>query len=137
MLRQRVYGLALGREDLNDHTALRRDVAMQTAVGVDHEVASAPTLCRLESWATHAAAVRLHEVLLDQFVACFASSPEELVLDFDATDNPLHGHQRGASSTATTTAIATCRCTCSVASNCCARTCGRAASTRPSTRRRS
>jgi hypothetical protein len=38
-----------------------------------------------------AAAVRLHEVLLDQFVASFGSPPEELVLDFDATDNPLHG----------------------------------------------
>ena len=44
MLRQRVYGLALGWEDLNDHKALRLDVAMQTAVGVDREVASAPTL---------------------------------------------------------------------------------------------
>jgi hypothetical protein len=95
MLRQRVYGLALGWEDLNDHTALRRDVAMQTAVGVDHEVASAPTLCRLESWASRGAAVRLHEVLLDQFVASFGAPPEELVLDFDATDNPLHGHQEG------------------------------------------
>jgi hypothetical protein len=42
MLRQRVYSLALGWEDLNDHGALRCDVAMQTAVGVDREVASAP-----------------------------------------------------------------------------------------------
>ena len=48
MPRQRVYALALGWEDLNDHGALRCDVAMQTAVGVDREVASAPTLCRLE-----------------------------------------------------------------------------------------
>ena len=48
MLRQRVYGLALGWEDLNDHQALRQDVAMQTAVGVDEAIASAPTLCRLE-----------------------------------------------------------------------------------------
>ena len=48
MLRQRVYGLALGWEDLNDHGALRQDVALQTAVGVDREIASAPTLCRLE-----------------------------------------------------------------------------------------
>lgn len=50
MLRQRVYGLALGWEDLNDHQARRQDVAMQTAVGVDDDIASAPTLCRLE-WA--------------------------------------------------------------------------------------
>lgn len=43
MLRQRVYALALGWEDLNDHGALRQDVAMQTAVGVDEAAASAPT----------------------------------------------------------------------------------------------
>jgi hypothetical protein len=95
MLRQRVYALALGWEDLNDHGALRCDVAMQTAVGVDREVASAPTLCRLEKWADRATAWRLHEVLVDQFIASFKAAPEELVLDFDATDNPLHGQQEG------------------------------------------
>jgi Transposase DDE domain group 1 len=95
MLRQRVYGLALGWEDLNDHGALRQDVAMQTAVGVDREVASAPTLCRLEKWADRATAWRLHQVLVDQFIASFETVPEELVLDFDATDNPLHGQQEG------------------------------------------
>jgi hypothetical protein len=93
MLRQRVYGLALGWEDLNDHKALRGDVAMQTAVGVDREVASAPTLCRLEKWADRATAVRLSELLVEQFIASFERAPEELVLDFDATDNPLHGQQ--------------------------------------------
>jgi Transposase DDE domain group 1 len=93
MLRQRVYGLALGWEDLNDHQALRCDVAMQTAVGVDREVASAPTLCRLEKWADRATAVRLSELLVEQFIASFEQAPEELVLDFDATDAPLHGQQ--------------------------------------------
>jgi hypothetical protein len=95
MLRQRVYGLALGWEDLNDHKALRQDVAMQTAVGVDREVASAPTLCRLEKWADRATAVRLSELLVEQFITSFKQAPEELVLDFDATDNPLHGQQEG------------------------------------------
>ena len=95
MLRQRVYGLALGWEDLNDHGALRCDVAMQTAVGVDREVDSAPTLCRLEKWADKATAWRLHEVLVEQFIASLKSAPEELVLDFDATDNPLYGPQEG------------------------------------------
>lgn len=61
---------------------------MQTAVGVDCEVASAPTLCRLEKWADQATAWRLHEVLVDQFIASFKTAPEELVLDFDATDSP-------------------------------------------------
>ena len=93
MLRQRVYGLALGWEDLNDHGALRQDVAMQTAVGVDREVASAPTLCRLEKWADRATAWRLHQVLVEQFIASFKTAPKELVLDFDATDNPLYGKQ--------------------------------------------
>ena len=93
MLRQRVYGLALGWEDLNDHASLRLDVAMQTAVGVDREVASAPTLCRLENWADRQTAWHLHQVLVEQFIASFTSAPEEIVLDFDATDNPLHGQQ--------------------------------------------
>ena len=95
MLRQRVYGLALGWEDLNDHGALRQDVAMQTAVGVDEEIASAPTLCRLEKWADKTTAWKLHEVLVEQFIASFATAPQELVLDFDATDNPLYGQQEG------------------------------------------
>jgi hypothetical protein len=86
-------GLALGWEDLNDHKALRQDVAMQTAVGVDREVASAPTLRRLESWADRATAVHLSELLVEQFIASFERAPEELVLDFDAADNPLHGQQ--------------------------------------------
>jgi hypothetical protein len=95
MLRQRVYGLALGWEDLSDHGALRQDVAIQTAVGVEHEVASAPTLCRLEKWADHKTAWRLHRVLVEQFIASFKTAPEELILDFDATDNPLYGQQEG------------------------------------------
>ena len=95
MLRQRVYGLALGWEDLNDHSTLRQDVAMQTAVGVDREVASAPTLCRLEKWADRSSALRLHQVLIEQFIASFKDAPQELVIDFDATDNPLYGQQEG------------------------------------------
>jgi Transposase DDE domain group 1 len=95
MLRQRVYGLALGWEDLNDHQALRQDVAMQTAVGVDADIASAPTLCRLEKWADKTTAWGLHQVLVEQFIASFKTAPKELVLDFDATDNPLYGQQEG------------------------------------------
>jgi len=90
MLRQRVYGLAPGWEGLNDHGALRQDVALQTAVGVEREVASAPTLCRREKWAGRATAWRLHEVLVDQFMARFDAAPRALVLDIDATDNPLY-----------------------------------------------
>ena len=68
-------------------------MAIQTVVGVAREVASAPTLCRLEKWADQASAWRLHEVLVEQFIASFKTAPEELVLDFDATDNALYGQQ--------------------------------------------
>lgn len=95
MLRQRVYALTLGWEDLNDHSALCNDVAMQTAVGADETIASAPTLCRVEKWADRSSAVRLHQVLVDQFIASVTTAPNELVLDFDATHNPLFGRQEG------------------------------------------
>ena len=95
LLRQRLYAIALGYEDLNDHESLRRDVALQTAVERDDCLASAATLCRLESRAERETAWRLHEVLLDQFVASFKRPPKKLMLDFDATDDPVHGDQEG------------------------------------------
>ncbi|MCA3219641.1 MAG: transposase, partial [Burkholderiales bacterium] len=93
MLAQRLYGLCRGYEDLNDHKALRDELLMQTAVGRDEALASAPTFSRLENRATRAQAVALHGVLLDQFVASHAVEPEDLVLNIDASDVPLHGAQ--------------------------------------------
>ena len=49
MLRQRIYGLALGYEDLNDHDSLRKDLLWQTASERIEELASCSTLCRLEN----------------------------------------------------------------------------------------
>ena len=51
LVRQRVFGLALGYEDLNDHQALRHDIALQTAVDTDGVLASQSTLCRFEQQA--------------------------------------------------------------------------------------
>jgi hypothetical protein len=93
LLAQRIYGLCCGYEDLNDHDTLRDDLLMQTAVGRVDALASSPTLCRLETRATDAQAVALHGVLIDQFIASHKSAPKELVLDFDASDVPLHGNQ--------------------------------------------
>ena len=93
LLAQRVYGLCCGYEDLNDHKALRGDVLMQTAVGRDQALASAPTFSRLDNRATRAQAWALHEVLVAQFIASHRVAPEELVLDIDASDVPLHGAQ--------------------------------------------
>ena len=93
LIAQRVYALCCGYEDLNDHKALRGDVLMQTAVGRDVALASAPTLSRLENRATRAQAWALHEVLAAQFIASHKTAPTELVLDIDASDVPLHGNQ--------------------------------------------
>ena len=95
MVRQRIYGLALGYEDLNDHDALRQDLALQTAVEKDRVLASASTLCRFEQRAGRHEAVRLHEVLVEQFIASYRRVPRRLILDFDATDDPVHGQQEG------------------------------------------
>jgi hypothetical protein len=96
LLAQRIYGLCCGWEDVTDHNALRHDLAVQTAVGRDEELASAPTLSRLENSATMAHAVALNRVLLEQFIASRDAVPDELVLDIDATHVPLHGQQEGA-----------------------------------------
>jgi hypothetical protein len=96
LLRQRIYGLCQGYEDLNDHDRLRTDVALQTAVEQDRDLASASTLCRWENGADRQAAWIVHEMLLEQFIASHREAPSELVLDLDATDDPLHGQQEGA-----------------------------------------
>jgi hypothetical protein len=96
LLAQRVYGLCCGWEDVSDHNTLRHDLALQTAVGRAEELASAPTLSRLETSATMAHAAALHGVLLDQFIASHKTAPDELVLDIDATHMPLYGQQEGA-----------------------------------------
>ncbi len=93
LLAQRVYALCCGYEDLNDHTRLRRDLLLQTAVGRAESLASAPTLCRLENAATTAQVWALHGVLIERFIASYPSTPEEPVLDIDASDVPLHGEQ--------------------------------------------
>ena len=95
LLRQRIYGLALGYEDLNDHATLRHDLAWQTALERDEELASSPTLCRLENRVNRQAAFAFHQVLVEKFIASFAQAPAELVLDFDATDDRVHGQQEG------------------------------------------
>ena len=95
MLCQRVFGLAMGWEDLNDHAQLRHDPAVQTAVGRDVELASPSTLSRLENRARQEHVDDFHEVLVEHFIRSQAATPTELILDFDATDDPTHGRQEG------------------------------------------
>ena len=95
MVRQRVHAVALGYEDLNDHDALRDDPVVQTACERDESLASSSTLCRFEQRAERQWAIAIQHQLVEQFIGSFAHRPEELVLDFDATDDPVHGHQPG------------------------------------------
>jgi hypothetical protein len=95
MLRQRIYGLALGYEDLNDHDSLRKDLVWQTAVERDKPLASSPTLCRLEGRVEKQTAWAMHQIMVEQFISSFQKAPEELILDFDATDDRVHGNQEG------------------------------------------
>ena len=95
MYRQRIYGLILGYEDLNDHDTLRDDLALQTAVESDKVLASSPTLCRLENRADRESARQISLLMVEKFIQSFKTSPKRLVLDFDATDDPVHGQQEG------------------------------------------
>ncbi len=120
LLRQRIFALALGYEDLNDHDELRRDALLAAAVGKTDPLgedrrreqdrgsalAGKSTLNRLEWGQTgtieedryrriaidHAAADRF---FVDLFLDSYPQAPAEIVLDLDATDDPLHGMQEG------------------------------------------
>jgi len=95
MLMQRVLGIALGYEDLNDHETLRDDIAVQTAAGRDKRLASPSTLGRMERRADREWLWAAHSVLFAKFIESFKRPPKEIVLDFDATDDKVHGRQEG------------------------------------------
>jgi hypothetical protein len=95
MIKQRIYGIALGYEDLNDHDNLRKCPAMQTSTDTIADMASSSTLCRMENNADRQLAIRTHELMIGKFIKSYNSAPQQLILDFDATDDEIHGHQEG------------------------------------------
>jgi hypothetical protein len=99
MIAQRVTAIALGYEDLNDHQTLRADPVLQIVAGkppeVDLPLASPPTLCRLENRVDRETLVKIAAVMVAQFIAAHPTPPEHLILDFDATDDRIHGNQEG------------------------------------------
>lgn len=95
ILKQRIYGIALGYEDLNDHDKLRKCLAMQTIVGKLKDMASSSTLCRFENKSDRKLIIEAHKLILDKFIASHKVAPQELILDFDATDDETHGNQEG------------------------------------------
>jgi hypothetical protein len=120
LIKQRVMGLALGYEDLNDHDALRQDPLLALLSDVADPTGQArprardkgcalagkSTLNRLEltpSTATAASrykkivgrAEAMDDLLVDLFLEAYEAAPDEIILDVDATDDPLHGYQEG------------------------------------------
>ena len=121
LVAQRVYGLALGYEDLNDHDELRRDPLFAVLVGKEDPegetrvrsqdrgkaVAGKSTLNRLELTPANPTATELRykkiimkpeeidRLFVDVFLQAHTEAPKEIVIDVDATDDPLHGNQEG------------------------------------------
>ena len=93
LLKQRVYALAAGYEDVNDHEFLRQDACFQTAVGREVVLASAPTLSRFENSIDKQSLNLIASEMVKHFIDSFSVPPKELVLDFDPTDNKIHGQQ--------------------------------------------
>lgn len=120
LVKQRVYGLLLGYEDLNDHDELRRDLLLSTLVGKSdltgqkrkreqdkgYPLAGKSTLNRLELTMEGNAkshrykkisydSEQIDDLMVDIFLESYKHPPSEIILDLDATDDPLHGTQEG------------------------------------------
>ena len=97
MLKQRIYGLIGGYEDLNDHISIRKDTHFQTLVGHDKELASSATLSRFENSMTKKDINNLLLGMIESFVSRIEEEPDKIVLDFDPTDCTIYGKQEGRS----------------------------------------
>jgi hypothetical protein len=107
MVRQRVYALALGYEDLNDHDQLRQDPLLGLMAGKanpgSEPLAGKSTLNRMELGTGMASRYQkisfwrdsVDQLLVDVFLEAYPVAPEEIVLDIDTTDLALHGKQEG------------------------------------------
>jgi hypothetical protein len=97
LLRQRVYGIALGYEDCNDATTLRRDPVLKTCCDrdpfSDRDLASQPTLSRLENEAGPKSCYLLARAILESYLTRHPKRPRRLILDLDTTADPTHGQQ--------------------------------------------
>jgi hypothetical protein len=97
LVRQRLYQIAAGYEDANDATALRSDPALKIAVGrapeSDPDLASQPTLSRLEQQVRAEECAAINQLLLEHFLEQERPAPREIVLDFDPSEDPTHGQQ--------------------------------------------
>jgi hypothetical protein len=106
MLSQRIYGLALGYEDLNDHEQLRKDPVFGILAGrkeMHEPLAGKSTLNRMELGAGTPDRYKkitywkdsIDELLVKMYTESHVQAPDQIILDVDTTDLPLHGNQEG------------------------------------------
>jgi hypothetical protein len=101
LVRQRVFQIACGYEDQNDSDTLREDPLLKAVCSSMPEsgenLASQPTMCRLENAATRRSCHRIAQILLELYLKERGKDglPKKILLDFDATDDPTHGEQEG------------------------------------------
>jgi hypothetical protein len=100
LLKQRVLQIAAGYEDANDANTLRHDPIFKLLLGrlpdTGAPLASQPTLSRFENHVSRTELYRMARVLVEQFLASYARPPQLIVLDFDDTEDPVHGEQEQA-----------------------------------------
>jgi hypothetical protein len=103
LVRQRVFQIACGYEDQNDSETLRSDPLLKLVCGrlpeTDADLASQPTISRLENAADARSCYRIARALMELYIRQrteHGGPPERILLDFDATDDPAHGEQEGA-----------------------------------------
>jgi hypothetical protein len=98
LLRQRIFQIACGYEDADDADDLRGDPIFKICCDrlplQDPDLASQPTISRLENQATEEDLSRLREAFLETFIRSTPIPPVELTLDIDAWDDPTHGNQQ-------------------------------------------
>jgi hypothetical protein len=100
LLKQRVLQIAAGYEDANDANTLRHDpifkLLLDRLPDTGPPLASQPTLSRFENHVSRTELYRMAHVLVDQFITSYARPPQLIVLDFDDTEDPVHGEQEQA-----------------------------------------
>jgi hypothetical protein len=100
LLKQRVLQIAAGYEDANDANTLRHDPIFKLLLGrlpdTGAPLASQPTISRFENHVSRTELYRMARVLVEQFIASYACPPQLVVLDFDDTEDPVHGEQEQA-----------------------------------------
>ena len=93
VIKQRVYSIISGYEDLNDHDILRDDKLYQTLIGKDESLASSSTISRLERDISLTNNIENQSILVNSFITSHKHPPSSIVLDFDPTDFTLYGKQ--------------------------------------------